>query len=101
VTDPFFDVGKDSNVRKSLTLRSGDKGRRGASGFVFELSSEPGKAIKAYHKEERSKFEPKVRTMIRVKYNRPHLDRFDLAWPETLVVDISGQFRGFTHPSVI
>jgi hypothetical protein len=36
--------------------------------------------------------------MIMVKYKRPHADRFDLAWPETLVVDASGQFRGFKMP---
>ena len=36
--------------------------------------------------------------MIRVKYNRPHIDRFDLAWPETLVGDLSRQFRGFKMP---
>src|SRR5262245_54707751 len=96
--DLLFEVVKDSSTGKPLTLQPGDKGRRGASGFVFELAAEAGKAIKVYHDKERLKFEPKVRTMIKVKYNRPHIDRFDLAWPEGLVVDMSGHFRGFKMP---
>lgn len=83
---------------RSLTFRANDKGRRGASGFVLELACESGKVAKIYHSHERSKFEPKVRTMLKVKYRRPHTDRFDLAWPEALIVNHSGEFHGFKMP---
>lgn len=98
MADVFFEVAKDGTIRNAFTLRPGDKGRRGGSGIVYELPTEPGKAIKIYHDDQRAKFEPKVRTMVKVKYNRPHLDRFDLAWPESLVVDDSGKFCGFKMP---
>ena len=59
MADLFLEVGKDTNVRKPLTLRPGDKGCRGASGNVYELLSEPGKGIKDYHAEERGSLSQK------------------------------------------
>jgi DNA-binding helix-hairpin-helix protein with protein kinase domain len=94
MSDLLFEAGKESHERTPLTLRHGDKGRRGASGMVFELSSD-GKGIKDYFEKERSKLEPKVQTMLKVRYNRRYSDRYDLAWPEARVVDESGNFRGF------
>jgi DNA-binding helix-hairpin-helix protein with protein kinase domain len=98
MADLLFEIGKDGTVRPPLTLRPREKGWRGASGIVYQIPAEPSKAIKVYHDTERLKFESKIRTMIKVKYDRPHVDRFDLAWPETIFVDASGQFRGFKMP---
>jgi serine/threonine protein kinase len=96
MADLLFEIGKDGKVRPPLTLRPREKGWRGASGIVYQFPAEPSKAIKVYHDTERLKFEAKIRTMIKV--DRPHVDRFDLAWPETIFVDASGQFRGFKMP---
>jgi len=98
MADLLFEIGKDGKVLPPLTLRPREKGWRGASGIVYQIPAEPSKAIKVYHDTERLKFESKIRTMIKVKYDRPHVDRFKLAWPETIFVDASGQFRGFKMP---
>jgi DNA-binding helix-hairpin-helix protein with protein kinase domain len=86
-----FELGKDVGARQPVGLRG--KGREGASGTVYELSFDNGKAIKIYHETERGKFEDKIRTMVKVKYHRPHADRFDLAWPEAIFIDASGGFQ--------
>jgi serine/threonine protein kinase len=93
----LYELRIDGNLNP-LKFRASDKGRRGASGTVFELADQHGKAVKIYHDHERSKFEPKIRTMLKVKYKRPHTARFDLAWPEALIVNGSGEFSGFKMP---
>src|SRR5580693_265935 len=93
----IFETGKDGSLHTPLALRK-VIGQPGGSGTVWEHPGEPDKAIKIYHDGERPKFEEKARTMIKVKYNRPHADRFDFAWPESLVVDSSGTFLGFKMP---
>src|SRR5713226_2808962 len=97
-TISLFELTKDEKTRRPLVLGKGEKGKQGASGTVYELPAESGKAIKIYHAKERSKFEQKIRTMIKVKYTRPHTDRFDFAWPEAVVVDAYGSFLGFKMP---
>jgi hypothetical protein len=92
-----FETGKDGSMHPPLAIRK-VIGKPGGSGTVWEHPGDPTKAIKIYHAKERSKFEEKARTMIKVKYNRPHADRFDFAWPEALVVDSSGCFLGFKMP---
>jgi eukaryotic-like serine/threonine-protein kinase len=93
----IFETGKDGSLDPPLAIRK-VIGKPGGSGTVWEHPGDPTKAIKIYHAKERSKFEEKARTMIKVKYNRPHADRFDFAWPESLVVDSSGSFLGFKMP---
>jgi eukaryotic-like serine/threonine-protein kinase len=93
----IFEISKAGSLRASLTLRK-KVGKPGASGTVWEHPEEPTKVIKLYHDKECSKFEDKARTMIKVKYNRPHVDHFDFAWPEALVVNESGSFLGFKMP---
>jgi hypothetical protein len=82
----IFETNRDGSVRTPLVLRKA-VGKPGASGTVWEHPVEPTKAIKIYHDKERPKFEEKIRSMIKVKYNRPHADCFDLAWPEAVVVE--------------
>lgn len=99
ITDnAVFELDKDGKTRRALILRTDDRGMRGASGTMHALRAEAGKAIKIYHEKERSKFEEKIRTMIKVRYNRPHAELFDLAWPEAIVVDTYGSFLGFKMP---
>ena len=93
----IFETGKDGSLHPPLAIRK-VIGKPGGSGTVWEHPGDSTKAIKIYHAKERSKFEEKARTMIKVKYNRPHADRFDFAWPEALVVDSSGSFLGFKMP---
>jgi eukaryotic-like serine/threonine-protein kinase len=93
----IFETAKDGSLHPPLAIRK-VIGKPGGSGTVWEHPGDPAKAIKIYHAKERSKFEEKARTMIKVKYNRPHADRFDFAWPEALVVDSSGSFLGFKMP---
>ena len=93
----IFETDKDGSLHPPLAIRK-VLGKPGGSGTVWEHPEQPTKAIKVYHAKERSKFEEKARTMIKVKYNRPHADRFDFAWPEALVVDSSGSFLGFKMP---
>src|SRR3974377_1673125 len=93
----FFETSKDGSLRTPLALRK-PMGKPGASGTVWEHPEAPGKAVKIYHDKERTKFENKARTMVKVRYNRPHAASFALGWPEALVVNSSGAFVGFTMP---
>jgi hypothetical protein len=92
-----FEVTKDGSLLPPLALRK-TISKPGGSGTVWEHPEEPTKAVKIYHDKEYSKFEDKARTMIKVKYNRPHVDQFDFAWPEALVVNASGSILGFKMP---
>jgi len=92
-----FETGKDGSLHPPITIRR-VIGKPGGSGTVWEHPGDPTKAIKIYHAKERSKFEEKARTMIKVKYNRPHADRFDFAWPEALWSIHQGVFSGSKCP---
>jgi serine/threonine protein kinase len=94
-----FKLDKAGKVRKPLSIQKSDQvGTAGASGTVYQYPEETKKAIKIYHERERLKFAEKIRAMIQVKYNRPHAQRFDLAWPESIVIGGSDEFLGFTMP---
>jgi serine/threonine protein kinase len=98
VGDIVFELDKAGRRSRGTMLRETDRVGQGASGTVYRYSAEPGKAIKIYELPQAKRFEAKIRTMVTVRYNRPHLSRFDFVWPEALLADSTGAFAGFKMP---
>lgn len=96
-SEQFFECDTSGKLSRAICIPGGTKGMRGASGTVY-VEKGINKAIKIFHKDQRIKFEAKVRCMRKVAYSRPDAQYFDLAWPEVFIADSSGRFVGYRMP---
>lgn len=94
----FYERTHDGSVLSTFVLSPEAIGKSGATGTVYPHPFQSDKAIKIYHESQRATFEPKIRIMSKVRYNRRWKEFYDFAWPDSLIYDDSFGFVGFSMP---